>query len=75
MFSIHCGYLHHHRGGASRLKYNRGGTAGVNPVLDAEEIIEIQKLVRAMPVSDEVIRFAVKFVREHARKIRLPLLT
>jgi MoxR-like ATPase len=33
-------------------------------VLDANEIVEIQKLVRAMPVSDEVIRFAVKLVSQ-----------
>src|SRR5256885_7746456 len=32
------------------------------PVLNGNEIIEIQKLVRAMPISDEVIRFAVKLV-------------
>ena len=32
------------------------------PVLNAEEIVEIQKLVRAIPVSDEVIRYAVRLV-------------
>ena len=37
-------------------------TPELTPVLTAQEIIEIQKLVRAMPVSDEVIAFAVKLV-------------
>jgi len=32
------------------------------PVLNGDEIIEIQKLVRAIPVSDEVIRYAVRLV-------------
>jgi MoxR-like ATPase len=32
------------------------------PVLDGPELIEIQKLVRAMPVSDEVIRYGVALV-------------
>jgi MoxR-like ATPase len=35
-------------------------TASITPVLDRHDIIEIQKLVRAIPVSDEVIRFAVR---------------
>ncbi|HAB15053.1 MAG TPA: MoxR family ATPase [Verrucomicrobiota bacterium] len=34
----------------------------LRPVLTAEEIVNIQKLVRAMPVSDEVIRYAVRLV-------------
>ncbi len=36
--------------------------ADLKPVVTADEIVEIQKLVRAMPVSDEVIRFAVRLV-------------
>ncbi|KAB2663562.1 MAG: MoxR family ATPase [Verrucomicrobia bacterium] len=34
----------------------------ITPVLTGPEILEIQKLVRAMPVSDEVIRYAVRLV-------------
>jgi len=34
----------------------------LRPVLSTEEIVSIQKLVRAMPVSDEVIRYAVRLV-------------
>jgi MoxR-like ATPase len=34
----------------------------LNKVLDAQEILELQKLVRRVPVSDEVIKYAVKLV-------------
>lgn len=62
MFSIYCGYPTHTE--EEQVVRNTTGTEspGLTPVLDAQEIIEIQKLVRAMPVSDEVIRFAVKLV-------------
>jgi MoxR-like ATPase len=62
MFHIHCGYPAH----AEEERVVRTTTGSempeLEPVLDAKEIVEIQKLVRAMPVSDEVIRFAVKLV-------------
>ena len=62
MFSIHCGYPSITE--EERVVRNTTGTElpEITPVLDAKEIVEIQKLVRAMPVSDEVIRFAVKLV-------------
>jgi MoxR-like ATPase len=62
MFSIHCGYPTVTE--EERVVRNTTGAEApeLAPVLDAEEIVEIQKLVRAMPVSDEVIRFAVKLV-------------
>ncbi len=43
---------------------NTTGTdvAELKPVLSANDIIEIQKLVRAMPISDEVLRYAVRLV-------------
>ena len=34
----------------------------IKPVLDAADIVEIQKLVRAIPISDEVLRYAVRLV-------------
>ena len=34
----------------------------LKPVVNGPELFEIQKLVRAMPVSDEVIRYAVQLV-------------
>jgi MoxR-like ATPase len=62
MFSIHCGYPTNSE--EELVVRSTTGTAvpELTPVLDAKELIEIQKLVRAMPVSDEVIRFAVKLV-------------
>jgi MoxR-like ATPase len=62
MFSIHCGYPTISE--EERVVRNTTGAElpELSPVLNAEEIVQIQKLVRAMPVSDEVIRFAVKLV-------------
>lgn len=64
MFSIYCGYPTN-----AEEELVVRNTTGIDvpelsPVLDANEIVEIQKLVRAMPVSDEVIRFAVKLVSQ-----------
>ena len=62
MFSIYCTYPTNSE--EERVVRN---TTGVEPpqwapVLNAAQIIEIQKLVRAVPVSDEVVRYAVKLV-------------
>jgi MoxR-like ATPase len=62
MFSIHCGYPSNSEEEMVVRNTTGTGTAELVPVLDAREIVEIQKLVRAVPVSDEVIRFAVKLV-------------
>ena len=40
--------------------------AELRPVLNAQEIIEIQKLVRAIPISDEVLGYAIRLVN-HSR--------
>jgi MoxR-like ATPase len=42
------------------------GTASgkVNPVLGAEEILRLQRLVRQVPVSDHVVRYALSLVRQ-----------
>ena len=62
MFSIQCGYPTNAE--EEMVVRNTTGTneAVLTPVLDGKEIVEIQKLVRAMPVSDEVLRFAVRLV-------------
>ena len=62
MFSIYCGYPTNAE--EEMLVRNTTGTETpeLKPVLTAEEIIETQKLVRAMPVSDEVVRYAVRLV-------------
>jgi MoxR-like ATPase len=66
MFSIHCGYPTNAE--EELLVRNTTGAAkpDVTPVLNSKEIIDIQKLVRAMPVSDEVLRYAVRLV-SHTR--------
>src|SRR6266436_5820885 len=58
MFNINCTYPSN----AEEMTIVRN-TTGVevpelNPALDPAQILEIQKLVRAMPISDEVIRYA-----------------
>ena len=62
MFSIHCGYPSNAE--EEMVVRNTTGTQGaeLTPVLDGQAILEIQKLVRAMPVSDEVVRYAVRLV-------------
>jgi MoxR-like ATPase len=62
MFSIHCGYPTNAEEQRVVRNTTGSGTPELAPVLNAAEIIEIQKLVRAMPISDEVIAFAVKLV-------------
>jgi MoxR-like ATPase len=66
MFSIHAGYPSNAE--EEMLVRNTTGTEkpDIQAVLNAQEIIEIQKLVRAMPVSDEVVRYAVRLV-SHTR--------
>ena len=62
MFNIHCGYPSITEEERVVRTTTGADLPELTPVLNAKEIIEIQKLVRAMPVSDEVIRFAVKLV-------------
>jgi len=66
MFSIQCAYPT-----AAEEELVVRSTTGtelpqLRPVLNGNEIVQIQKLVRAMPISDEVIRFAVTLV-SHTR--------
>jgi MoxR-like ATPase len=62
MFSIQCGYPTNAE--EEIVVRNTTGTEipELKPVLDARDILEIQKLVRAMPISDEVVRYAVRLV-------------
>ena len=66
MFSIHCGYPTNAE--EEMIVRSTTGTEKpeLKPALTGQEIIEIQKLVRAMPVSDEVLRYAVRLV-SHTR--------
>jgi len=62
MFSIQCGYPSHEE--EALLVRNTTGTEKpeIQPVLNGRDLLEIQKLVRAIPVSDEVLRYAVRLV-------------
>ncbi len=63
MFEIRVGYPNE----AEELDIVRRTTArhevNVEPVLDAESVLEIQRVVREVPVADHVIRYALRLVR------------
>ncbi len=63
MFSVHLGYpsRDEERTIVRATTYDR--SPELHPVLDAEEILQIQRLVRRVPVSDHVIDYAVDLVR------------
>ena len=42
----------------------------VKPVLDADEVLEIQSLVRDVPAADHVLRYALKLVRTTRKPVR-----
>lgn len=64
MFSIHCTYPTNEE--EELVVRNTTGleVPALKPVLSSSQIIEIQKLVRAIPVSDEVVRYAVRLVSQ-----------
>ena len=48
-------------------------TDAIQPVLTGEEILELQKIVREVPVSDHVIRYTLSLVRQtRAREAAVP---
>jgi MoxR-like ATPase len=62
MFNIYCGYPTNAEEELIVRSTTGNDVADLKPVVTGAEIVEIQKLVRAMPVSDEVVRYAVKLV-------------
>ena len=62
MFSIYCRYPSNAE--EKQVVRNTTGTTSVQltPMLNADQIIQSQKLIRAMPISDEVIDYAVRLV-------------
>jgi MoxR-like ATPase len=62
MFSIHCTYPTNEE--EELVVRNTTGleVPALKPVLNSSQILEIQKLVRAIPVSDEIVRYAVRLV-------------
>jgi MoxR-like ATPase len=62
MFSIHCGYPTNAEEELVVRNTTGNSVPEITAILDARDIVEIQKLVRAIPVSDEVVRYAVRLV-------------
>jgi len=62
MFSIQCSYPTNAEEEMIVRNTTGNSVPGIQPILDAREILEIQRLVRAMPVSDEVVGYAVRLV-------------
>src|SRR6266487_430982 len=60
MFSINCNYPSNEEEALVVRNTTGVETPELEPVLDAAQILEAQKLVRAIPVSDEVIQYAVR---------------
>ena len=60
MFSINCNYPSNEEEALVVRNTTGVKTPRLEPVLDAAQILEAQKLVRAIPVSDEVIQYAVR---------------
>ena len=62
MFSVHVGYPDI-KNEVSIVRETTGNTsASIEPVLHAEDLLQIQKLVRVIPVAEEVIEYAVRIV-------------
>jgi MoxR-like ATPase len=62
MFSIQIRYPSNEEEGRVVRKTTGTETAEIAPALQAQEIIEIQKLIRAIPISDEVLEYAIRLV-------------
>jgi MoxR-like ATPase len=62
MFNIYCTYPSNSEEALVVRNTTGVETPELQIILNAGQILEIQKLVRAMPISDEVIRYAVRLV-------------
>ncbi len=63
MFQINVGYPTEDEERKILAMTTSGYVSDVQPVLEQEEIIELQKLVRKVQISDEVINFILRLVR------------
>jgi len=62
MFSIHLEYPSFDEEVAVVKSTTSNKNEAINPLFSAEEIVEIQKLIRKIPVADNVIEYAVRLV-------------
>lgn len=63
MFEVKIGYPTADEELAIVQRTTSGGASSVNAVLSAEDIERVQTLVRAMPVAEHVVRYALRLVR------------
>jgi MoxR-like ATPase len=63
MFEVKIGYPTAEEEFAIVKRTTGGQTASVQPVMGAEEIERVQTLVRAMPIAEHVMRYALRLVR------------
>ena len=64
MFKVFVEYPELRRGVRDRPPHDHDASRPVEPVLTGEEILELQRIVREVPVSDHVIRYALALVRQ-----------
>lgn len=63
MFNIWVDYPEEHEEEAIVTATTAGSPAKVNPVMTQEEILKLQEVVRKVPVSQHVIKYAIRLVR------------
>ena len=63
MFAIHVGYPSEEEEVAVVARTTHGNSVNVEPVLDQEQLIALQQLVRRLPTSEDVHRYAVRLSR------------
>jgi MoxR-like ATPase len=63
MFNIHVGYPSEEEEFQIVRLTTMGRTVELNPVLDSDEVMRLQDIVRKVPVADHVIRYALQFSR------------
>ena len=63
MFKVHVQYPSEAEEFDIVRRTTAGGEPDVDQVLTGEEILELQKLIRQVPIADHIIRYAMRFAR------------
>ncbi|AMV19864.1 AAA family ATPase [Planctomyces sp. SH-PL14] len=64
MFKVFVGYPSFHEEKQIALQTTGIQSDNITPILGVEEILELQKIVRQVPVSDHVVNYALALVRQ-----------
>jgi MoxR-like ATPase len=70
MFMVHVGYPNEHEEFEIVRRTTSGHETQVDQVLDSAQVMQIQKLVRDVPVADHVIRYALRLARATRKPAR-----